>query len=53
MVAALGGRAAERLAGSLALATIAILHGARIVRAHDVAPTVDVVRIVSAVGQGD
>ena len=53
MVAALGGRAAERLAGSLALATIAILHGARIVRAHDVAPTVDVVRIASAVGQGD
>jgi dihydropteroate synthase len=52
MVAALGGRAAERLAGSLALATIAILHGARIVRAHDVAATVDVVRIASAVVQG-
>jgi dihydropteroate synthase len=52
MVAALGGRAGERLAGSLALATIAMLHGARIVRAHDVAPTVDVVRIVSAVAQG-
>ena len=53
MVAALGGRAAERLAGSLALATIAILHGAQIVRAHDVAPTVDAVRIASAVAQGD
>jgi dihydropteroate synthase len=52
MVAALGGRAAERLAGSLALATIAILHGARIVRAHDVAATVDVVRIASAVVHG-
>jgi dihydropteroate synthase len=52
MVTALGGRAAERLAGSLALATIAILHGARIVRAHDVAATVDVVRIASAVVQG-
>jgi dihydropteroate synthase len=49
MVAALGGRAQERLAGSLALATIAVLHGARIVRAHDVAPTVDAVRIASAV----
>jgi dihydropteroate synthase len=53
MVAALGARAGERLAGSLALATIAMLHGARIVRAHDVAPTVDVARIVSAVAQGD
>jgi dihydropteroate synthase len=52
MVPALGGRAAERLAGSLALATIAILHGAQIVRAHDVAPTVDAVRIASAVAQG-
>jgi dihydropteroate synthase len=51
MVAALGGRAQERLAGSLALATIAVLHGARIVRAHDVAPTVDAVRIASAVRQ--
>lgn len=52
MVAALGGRAEEQLAGSLALATIAVLYGARIVRAHDVAPTVDVVRIASAVRQG-
>lgn len=51
MVAALGGRSQERLAGSLALATIAVLHGARIVRAHDVAATVDAVRIASAVGQ--
>ncbi|MGH8255440.1 MAG: dihydropteroate synthase, partial [Steroidobacteraceae bacterium] len=39
----------ERLAGSLALATIAVLHGARIVRAHDVAATVDAVRVASAV----
>ena len=51
MVAALGGRSQERLAGSLALATIAVLHGARIVRAHDVAATVDAVRIASAVRQ--
>ena len=51
MVAALGGRANERLAGSLALATVAVLHGASIVRAHDVAPTVDAVRIASAVRQ--
>ena len=51
MVAGLGGRARERLAGSLALATIAVLHGARIVRAHDVAATVDAVRIAEAVRQ--
>ena len=51
MIAALGGQAEARLAGSLALATIAVLHGARIVRAHDVAATVDAVRIAGAVRQ--
>jgi dihydropteroate synthase len=51
MIAALGAGAQERLAGSLALATIAVLHGARIVRAHDVAATVDAVRIAGAVRQ--
>ena len=51
MLAALGGRGQERLAGSRALATIAVLHGARIVRAHDVAATVDAVRIAGAVRQ--
>jgi dihydropteroate synthase len=40
----------ERLGGSLALATLAVLSGARIVRAHDVAPTVDAIRIVAAMG---
>jgi len=39
----------ERVAASLALATIAVLHGARIVRAHDVAATVAAVRVASAV----
>ena len=52
MLTALGARAQERLAGSLALATIAVLHGALIVRAHDVAATLDAVRIASAVKQG-
>ncbi|MBS0378810.1 MAG: dihydropteroate synthase [Proteobacteria bacterium] len=42
----------ERLAGSLALAVIAALHGARIIRAHDVAATVDVLRVVAAVEGG-
>ena len=46
----LTGRAvSERLAGSLALATAAVLHGARIIRAHDVAATVDAVRVAAAV----
>ncbi len=46
------GLAQQRLAGSLALAVIAVLHGARIVRAHDVAATVDAVRIAGAVTRG-
>jgi dihydropteroate synthase len=49
MLEALTGRPlAQRLAGSLALATAAVLHGARIVRAHDVAPTVDALRVAAA-----
>ena len=39
----------DRLAGSVALAAIAVLNGARIVRAHDVAATVDAVRVAAAV----
>jgi dihydropteroate synthase len=42
-----GGLREQRLAGSVALATIAVLQGAQIVRAHDVAATVDAVRIAS------
>jgi dihydropteroate synthase len=41
----------ERLAGSLALATIAVSQGARIIRAHDVAATLDVIRVATAVAQ--
>jgi dihydropteroate synthase len=49
-VAALTGRAAgERLAGSLALATIAAWNGALIIRAHDVAPTLDAIKVAAAV----
>jgi len=49
LVAALTGRPlAERLAGSVALATVAVLKGASIVRAHDVAATVDAVRVANA-----
>jgi len=42
----------ERLAGSVALATIAVLRGANIVRAHDVAATLDAVRVAVAFGAG-
>jgi len=38
----------ERLAGSLALAMLAVQGGATIIRVHDVAETVDVLRILSA-----
>jgi dihydropteroate synthase len=43
---------AERVYGSVALAVIAALNGARIIRAHDVAATVDALRVVAAVHEG-
>jgi dihydropteroate synthase len=50
MVGALTGRSAEeRVHGSVALAVIAAINGARIVRAHDVAATVDALKMVDAV----
>jgi len=39
---------AERLAGSVAFAALAVARGARIVRAHDVAATVDAVKVAAA-----
>jgi dihydropteroate synthase len=49
LAGALTGRApADRLAGSIALATVAMLNGAHIVRAHDVAATVDAAHTVAA-----
>jgi dihydropteroate synthase len=54
MLARLTGRAVtERLAGSVALAAVAVLHGARIVRAHDVAATLDAIRVATAVIRGE
>ena len=51
LIGALTGRDhADRLAGSVALATIAAQNGARIVRAHDVGPTVDALRIATVIG---
>jgi dihydropteroate synthase len=54
MLARLTGReVGDRTAGSVALAAIAVLNGARIVRAHDVAATVDAIRVAAAVSQGE
>jgi dihydropteroate synthase len=54
LLAKLTGRPVEgRTAGSVALAAIAVLNGARIVRAHDVAATVDAIRVAAAVNQGE
>lgn len=49
-LAALTGRAEaeDRLAGSLAAAAVAVSRGAAIIRAHDVAATVDAVRVARA-----
>jgi dihydropteroate synthase len=53
LVGALTGRAAgERLHGSIALAVVAALHGARILRVHDVAATVDALNVLTAVEGG-
>ncbi len=49
MLAQLTGKAVDmRLGGSLALATIAVLQGAKVIRVHDVAETVDAVKVASA-----
>jgi dihydropteroate synthase len=50
MIGTILGRPVEqRLHGGLALAALAVANGARIVRSHDVAATVDAVRIAAAV----
>lgn len=50
---ALGREIGERLHGSLALAALAVAKGAHILRVHDVAETVDVVRMIAAVQAAD
>jgi len=42
----------DRLYGSIALAVLAVWQGARVIRCHDVRPTVDAVRICQAVLEG-
>ena len=43
---------ARALGGSLALAVAAVLRGAHIIRAHDVAETVDALKVAHAVQAG-
>lgn len=50
LVGRITGRAAgERVHGSVALAMLAVINGARIVRVHDVGPTMDALKTVMAV----
>lgn len=46
---ALGREVDQRLAGGLALAALAVVKGAKILRVHDVPETVDVLRMIAAV----
>ena len=49
-IVALGGAPADaRLHASVAAAVIAVMKGANIVRCHDVAPTVEALKVASAV----
>jgi dihydropteroate synthase len=52
LVGIITGRPPEgRLAGSVALAALAVMGGASIIRAHDVAETLDAVKVASALGR--
>ncbi len=54
LIGTLTGRSgAERIHGSVALAVLAVARGARIVRAHDVAATVDALKVTAAVIGGE
>jgi len=50
---ALGRPVGERLYGGLALAALAVTKGARLLRVHDVAETMDVVRMIDAVDSAE
>ncbi|MGZ3236990.1 MAG: dihydropteroate synthase [Burkholderiaceae bacterium] len=51
-IGAITGKSVEqRLAGSIAAALVAVAHGARILRVHDVAETVDALKVWQAVEQ--
>ncbi|UCC45240.1 MAG: dihydropteroate synthase [Candidatus Zixiibacteriota bacterium] len=46
-----GGEAAERLGGSIAAAVMAVQNGADMVRVHDVAQTVEALKVARAIGE--
>jgi dihydropteroate synthase len=48
-----GRSAGDRLAGSLALAALCVERGAAIIRAHDVAPACDAVKVAAALRAGE
>jgi len=48
-----GREVSERLAGSIAAATIAAMKGAQIIRVHDVKETVDAMKVVAATLAGE
>jgi len=47
-----GDEAVDRLAGSVAAATLAVAHGAHVIRAHDVLETVRAMRVADALLRG-
>lgn len=54
LIGIITGRATgDRLAGSIALAALCVERGASIIRAHDVAGTVDALRVAAALVQGE
>ncbi len=54
LIGAVTGRTVDaRLAGSLAFATAAVLAGASIIRAHDVGPTLDAIKVAVALKAAD
>jgi dihydropteroate synthase len=54
MLGAITGRPVEqRLAASIAAATLAMLKGAKILRVHDVAETSDALAVLAAIEEGD
>ena len=48
----IGRPSGERIYGSVALAVMSVINGARIVRVHDVGATVDALKTVAAVQGG-
>ena len=44
--------AAERIGGSIAAAVTAVINGADIIRVHDVAPTVEALKVIQAIRKG-